>query len=90
MPMYWPITTCGARIRAAALRAAGVDPLPPITPMLCFVDGDWPLFSPPDSYAGVRLEGTKSIRRIVSSHEALDAATIARLTQVLSVALPAK
>ncbi len=74
----------------AALSAAGIDPLPPVTPVLCFVDGDWPLFSPPDSYAGVRLEGTKSVRKAVSSPETMDAVAIARLTSVLSVALPAK
>ena len=28
----------------AAAGEGGVDPLPPITPVLCFVDGDWPLF----------------------------------------------
>ncbi len=74
----------------AALSAAGIDPLPPVTPVLCFVDGDWPLFSPPDSYAGVRLEGPKSVRKAVSSPETTDAAAIARLTSVLSVALPAR
>jgi hypothetical protein len=28
----------------ATLEAAGIDPLPPITPVLCFVDGRWPWF----------------------------------------------
>ena len=40
-----------------ALLAAGVEPLPPVTPVLCFIDGDWPLISPPDVFRGVRLEG---------------------------------
>jgi hypothetical protein len=30
----------------AALPAAGVDPLPSVTPVLCFVDGEWPLLFP--------------------------------------------
>ena len=47
----------------AALLAAGVDPFPPITPVLCFVDGDWPLFAPPDVFRGVRLEGPRSLRK---------------------------
>jgi len=50
-----------------ALAAAGVDPLPPVTPVLCFIDGEWPLFSAPDEYAGVRLEGTGSIRKLVAA-----------------------
>lgn len=74
----------------AALTAAGVDPLPPVTPVLCFVDGEWPLFSPPDAYAGVRLEGTKSIRRLVGSPALLDQPTIERLARLLSRGLPSK
>jgi|BarGraNGADG00212_1021973.scaffolds.fasta_scaffold01412_4 Nuclease-related domain len=73
-----------------ALRAAGVDPLPPLTPVLCFIDGDWPLISPPNSYAGVRLEGTRSIRKSLVATAVLDAAEIDRLARILSVALPAK
>lgn len=51
----------------AALTDAGVDPMPPVTPVLCFVDGEWPLFGAPDEYAGVRLEGTGSIRKLVAA-----------------------
>jgi hypothetical protein len=29
-----------------ALQAAGIEPLPPILPVLCFIDGDWPLIAP--------------------------------------------
>ncbi len=32
---------------AAALSDAGLEPLPPIMPVLCFVDGEWPHLSPP-------------------------------------------
>lgn len=74
----------------AALTAAGVDPLPPVTPVLCFVDGEWPLLSPPDIYAGVRLEGTKSIRKLLASPEALDPPSIERLARLLAAGLPAK
>lgn len=72
-----------------ALQAAGVEPLPPITPVLCFVDGDWPLIAPPDVFRGVRLESARSIRRRLVG-EVLDVAAIARLAQVLAAALPAK
>lgn len=74
----------------AALVAAGVDPLPPVTPVLCFVDGEWPVLFPPDSYAGVRLEGRGSIRKLVAAPETLDAAAVEQVARVISVALPAK
>lgn len=75
----------------AALTAAGVEPFPPVTPVLCFIDGEWPLFSAPDEYAGVRLEGTESIRKLVVAAPAvLDPPSIERLARLLSAALPAK
>ena len=73
-----------------ALRAAGVDPLPPTTPVLCFVDGEWPLLRRPTAFRGVRLEGTRSIRRLITGSQVLDEATIERLTRVLAAALPPK
>jgi hypothetical protein len=72
------------------LGSHGVDPMPPITLVLCFVKGDWPLFSPPSSFRGVRLEGTRSIKRLLANSEVLDTAAIDRLTRVLAAALPAK
>jgi hypothetical protein len=73
-----------------ALTAAGVDPLPVVTPVLCFVDGEWPLFSAPDEYAGVRLEGTGSMRKLVSAPTVLDPSWIERVARLLSVELPPK
>lgn len=73
-----------------ALTAGGIDSLPPVTPVLCFIDGEWPLFSPPDEYAGVRLEGTGSIRKLLVAARVLDPPSIERLTRLLTVALPAK
>jgi hypothetical protein len=73
-----------------ALTDAGVDPLPPVTPVLCFVDGDWPLFSAPNQFAGVRLESPKSLRTIAKSAKALDAAEIGRLATILGARLPSK
>lgn len=75
---------------AAALRRAGVDPLPPITPVLCFVDGSWPLIAPPDVFEGVRLESERSVKRLVSRSDDHDAAEIERLTEILASALPSK
>jgi len=74
----------------SALEAAGVDPLPPITPVLCFVDGRWPFFRPPEEYAGVRLESERSIRDRLTASEVLDEADIERITRTLALALPPK
>jgi hypothetical protein len=74
----------------AALTAAGVDPLPPVTPVLCFIDGEWPLFGAPNEYAGVRLEGTGSIRKLVAALAVLDPPAIDNLSRLLAAALPAK
>ena len=74
----------------SALRAVGVDPMPPITPVLCFVDGDWPLISPPDEFEGVRLESERSITKLVLRSHELHAAVIERLTAILAAALPPK
>ena len=73
----------------SALETAGIVPVPPITPVLCFIDGDWPLISPPDVFRGVRLESTKSLRRELAG-EVLDEAGIAHLARILALALPTK
>jgi Nuclease-related domain len=73
-----------------SLRSVNADATPPITPVLCFVRGDWPLLSPPDSFRGVRLEGTRSIKKLVANGQVLDIAEIDRLTRVLAAAFPAK
>jgi Nuclease-related domain len=86
------VTGLGWQVEAVtgALAAAGVDPLPPVTPVLCFIDGEWPFFSAPDEYAGVRLEGTGSIRKLIAKPELLDPPSIERLARLLGAALPAK
>jgi hypothetical protein len=74
----------------AAIFASGIDPAPSVTPVLCFVDGEWPLFGSPASYKGVRLEGKRSIKKLVSAAGSLDAAGVDRVVRVLATALPAK
>ena len=73
-----------------ALRAVPIDPLPPIILVLCFVDGEWPLLTPPHSFAGVRLEGTRSIRKLITANPLADDATVGRLARVLAGAFPPK
>jgi hypothetical protein len=75
---------------ATGLDAAEIDPHPAVTPVLCFIDGDWPLFGAPDSFGGVRLEGPKSLRKAVTAAAILDAPSIERLANALAAGLPAK
>jgi hypothetical protein len=83
--MEWQVTAV-----QYALSASGIDPAPPVTPVLCFVDGEWPLFGGPESYKGVRLEGKRSIKKLVSKGELLDSAAIDRIARALAASLPAK
>jgi hypothetical protein len=69
---------------------AGEDPLPPITLVLCFVNGDWPLFRAPEEFEGVRLESERSIKNLVGRSNQLDSVDIDRLTAILANALPSK
>lgn len=77
---------------AAVRRALTAEPgsLPPITPVLCFVNGEWPLLRPADNFRGVRLESTRSIRAVVTHPVLLDADAIRRLTTVLARELPVR
>jgi Nuclease-related domain len=72
------------------LTTAGLEPKPPITPVLCFVEGEWPLLRPPDSFRGVSLESERSIRSLVTSRKVLDGTAIERLTRILATAFPPK
>ncbi len=75
---------------ASALRDRGVDTLPPITPVLCFLKVEWPILRAPETFRGVRLEGPHSLARLVAAAPALTEAQMDELAVVLSRALPAK
>ena len=75
---------------AAAILASGMDPLPHVTPVLCFVGGSWPLLLPPNEFRGVRLESERSIRKLLVAASELDAEAIDRVARILAAALPAK
>ena len=62
----------------------------PITPVLCFIDVEWPLFFAPESFHGVRLEDPKSLRRLVTATPALDSAAVEKLARILATGFPAK
>ena len=74
----------------SALSRSDVEPPPPITAVLCFIDGEWPFFRPPKEFEGVRLETERSIRKLLNASEMLGAEEIVRLAGILAAALPSK
>jgi hypothetical protein len=70
-----------------ALIDAGVDPLPPVTAVLCFVDPSWPIFRRPKSFDGVRIESDTSIVKVLGEPAALPSPEIDRLARILGEAL---
>jgi hypothetical protein len=75
---------------ANALLEAGEDPLPSITPVLCFVNGDWPIIRRPEEFNGVRIASERSIRKLLTETASLDPDAILRLTRALATELPSK
>lgn len=75
-------------VATEALTASGIDPLPPMTPVLCFIDGEWPWFRPPNEFEGVRLESERSIAKILVEPAILDGAAIDRVWAALAARLP--
>jgi len=73
-----------------AITAAGIVPSPPVIPVLCFVDGEWPLLWPPTEFLAVRLEGKRSIKKLITSTQILDPQTIHRIHHALAIAFPPK
>jgi Nuclease-related domain len=44
-----------------------------VTPVLCFVKGEWPLLFPPDRYGDVLIEGERSVCRLIRTPGPVDA-----------------
>jgi Nuclease-related domain len=80
----------GWQVEAVAAALADADPMPPVSPVLCFLEADWPLFGAPDEFRGVRLEGHRSLKRLLVATTVLEEVRISELAAVLSIALPAK
>lgn len=73
-----------------ALLAGGFEPTLLITPVLCFVDGEWPLLFAPEEYKGVLLEGKRSIEKRVTGVPVLEPDVVACVHHTLAVAFPPK
>ena len=74
----------------SAFEAHGIDPMPPITPVLCFLNVEWPLLGAPESFRGVRLESHRSIKRLMTKSVLLTEPQSDHLLAVLAEALPPK
>ena len=84
--MDWQISAVKNALTAGDIDVSAV----PVTPVLCFADGDWPLIRPPESFKGVRLEGKRSIKSLVGGSRLLDDDRVERIAQILDIAFPAK
>jgi hypothetical protein len=60
----------------------------PVTPVLAFVDAEWPLFRTPDEYEGVLIEGEGSTCRLVAGDGPLPWATCVLLAHRIAQRLP--
>ena len=84
--MGWQIEAVQRVLRSAGSEFADV----PVVPVLCFIDGEWPLLFPPKSYAGVHLAGKWSIKTLATGTAVLDPTGIEQLARLLAEHLPAK
>lgn len=84
------VDNMGWQVKAVETLLESVGHKVAVTPVLCFIGVDWPLLFPPDSYRGVRLEGPRSLRRLITQTHALDAPEVARLARLLATGFPAK
>ena len=64
-----------ADVVVSTLQDAGIDGSVVVTPVLCFLNVEWPLLSPPSKFRGVRLESHRSIKRLVTRSSTLSGAT---------------
>jgi len=83
--MAWQVDAVQLALTAAALATS-----PPVIPVLCFVDGEWPLLWPPTDFRGVRLEGKRSIKKLITAAQILDPQTVDRIHHTLAIAFPPK
>jgi len=82
--LTWQLTTV-----RAALGASAIEPMPPITPVLCFIEARWPrFFGHVDEFEGVRIENPDSVKRLLREPAVLDEAGIDRVSRVLAEMMP--
>ena len=79
----------GMRWQVEATEEALDDGAIPVTPVLCFIDAEWPLFGGPRWFKGVLIESERSLKRRVKQRGELDLEEVRDTATVLSERLPA-
>jgi hypothetical protein len=69
---------------------ATMDDIPVVTPIICFVDGKWPIPLPPIEFRGVLLVSERSIRNVVADDPFVGPRLVDRIYQTLALAFPPK
>jgi hypothetical protein len=81
--MGWQVKAVETLLESVGCRVA-------ITPVLCFLDVEWPLLFATESFHGVRLASPRSLRKLVTRTQILDAAEIDKLARMLATGFPVK
>ena len=96
--MRWQVDAVKAALAAVGLPTSALaqsnaesDNAPiEVTPVLCFIDAEWPILFPPTEFRGVRLEGIRSIKRLLTRKSSLNILNVHRIHQTLEEAFPPK
>jgi hypothetical protein len=83
--MDWQVTAV-----LEALNGSDLEVECAVTPVLCFVDGRWPMFGAPDAFEGVLLESERSIVRTLSAPVLHSDDEIDHIARILARAFPPK
>ena len=78
----------GWQVKAVEALLARNEVTLPVTPVLSFIGVEWPLLFRPDSFRGVALARPRSIGKLITATQALDAAAIDQLASLLANGFP--
>jgi hypothetical protein len=80
----------GWQVKAVEALLGSIGSQMAITPVLCFLEVEWPLLFATESFHGVRLASPRGLRKLVTRTQILDAAKIDKLARILATGFPAK
>jgi len=80
----------GWQVQAVETLLKSVGRTAPVTPVLCFLGVEWPFLFRPDSFRDVRLEGPRSLRKLITRTQVLEAGQMEELARLLATGFPAK
>lgn len=78
----------GWQVDAVRIALGSIEPLPPIVPVLCFLNVEWPLFHAPEEFRGVRIESHRSMKRVLLAEELSAADARALVHSTIAASLP--